>query len=161
MVYRANRFATMRGSTDKPVGTLPDPLLGAGLLEKTGCCGRGAALLRLSDRSIQRPPGGSRAGPAGRCRRARVGRRAPASGHPDLHAVDRREGLEEAIPLLAAVAADPELAGGGADVKGRRLQIVDGHRVAQDGEVGVLLREPLREALPGAAAVGGAPDRRR
>src|SRR5205807_6591901 len=36
-------------------------------------------------------------------------RAAVSSDHGDLHAVDRRERVEQAVPLLAAVAADPEL----------------------------------------------------
>ena len=41
-------------------------------------------------------------------------------GH--LHAVDRRERVEQAFPLLAAVATDPELAGGRPKIEGGRRE---------------------------------------
>src|SRR5579864_350821 len=79
----------------------------------------------------------------------------------DLHAVDWRQGLEQAAPLLAAVAPDPELTGRGAEVEGWRRDLVDRHRVAQDREVAGLLREAAGEPPPGVAAVLAAPDRGR
>ena len=38
--------------------------------------------------------------------------------------MDRRERVEEAVPALASVPADPELSGGGAEIEGGRLQVV-------------------------------------
>src|SRR2546425_618749 len=89
--------------------------------------------------------------------RAAAGMPSRGSDHRDLDAVDRRERVEQAVPLLAAVATDPELARGGAEVERGRLQLVDGHRVAQDRVVGILLREAAGKTLPGAAAVLAAP----
>src|ERR1041384_1149175 len=76
----------------------------------------------------------------------------------DFHAVNRRERVEQALPFLAAVAAEPELAGGGAEVERGRRKFVDVHRVAQHGEVGGFFGETLAELFPGVAAVFGAPD---
>src|SRR5438552_10591442 len=81
-----------------------------------------------------------------------------ASDHRDLHAVDRRERVEQAVPLLAAVPPDPELACRGAEVERRRLELVDVHRVAQDREEALLLRQTAGEPPPRAAAVLAAPD---
>jgi hypothetical protein len=41
------------------------------------------------------------------------------SDHRHLHAVHRREGIEDAVPRLAAVAADPDLAGRRAEIERR------------------------------------------
>ena len=81
------------------------------------------------------------------------------SHHRDLHAVDRRQRVEEATPFLAAVTTDPELAGRGAEVERGRAEVVDVHRVPQDREVALLLRHSACEPLPRAAAVLAAPDR--
>src|SRR6185369_97147 len=79
----------------------------------------------------------------------------------DLHAVDWRQRVEEALPALAAVTTDPKLAGGCPEVERGRRQLVDVHRVAQHREITLLFRQPLRELLPRAAAVFAAPDARR
>src|SRR5712691_4658493 len=82
----------------------------------------------------------------------------PRLHHRDLHAVDRRERVEQAVPLLAAVPSDPELSRRGAEVERRRLELVDVHRVAQDREEALLLRQTAGEPPPRAAAVLAAPD---
>src|SRR5437879_8577696 len=79
-------------------------------------------------------------------------------GH--LHAVDRRERIEEAVPALAAVAPNPELTGRRSHVERGRLQVINVERIAEDGEVGFLFRQAAREPLPGAAAVLAAPNGR-
>src|SRR5690348_12950550 len=76
----------------------------------------------------------------------------------DLDVVNRRQRVEEAFPLLPALAADPELTGRRTEVECRRLQVVDRHRIAQDREVALLLRHPLRQPVPGIAAILAAPD---
>ena len=58
----------------------------------------------------------------------------------DLDVVDRGQGIEQAVPLLAALPSDPELTGRRSEVKRGRLEPVDIHRVALDGEVALLLR---------------------
>ena len=87
--------------------------------------------------------------------------RPPSSDQRHLDAEDWRERIEEAAPLLPAVAPDPELPGGGPEVERRRLEFVDAHRVAQDREVARLLRQPLCESPPRAAAIFAAPHRGR
>lgn len=57
----------------------------------------------------------------------------------DFDAVDGREGVEQAVPLVSAFATDPELASGCTEVEGWRFQIVDRHRVAEDREVALFL----------------------
>ena len=76
----------------------------------------------------------------------------------DFDAVDGWEGVEEAVPLVSAFAADPELAGRCAEVEGWRLQRVDRHRVAQDREVALFGRQTFGKAFPLVAAVVAAPD---
>src|SRR5258705_495635 len=71
-----------------------------------------------------------------------------------------RQRVEQAFELLAAVPADPELPGGRAEIKGRRLELVDRHRVPKDREVALPLRQPLRKPRPRVAAVFAAPDGR-
>src|SRR5262245_25896789 len=84
-----------------------------------------------------------------------AGRAVPTTPSDDrhLHVEDRRQRVEQALPLLAALAAHPQLAGGGAEVERRRPGLVDVHPVAEHGEEAVPLRQPLRELLPRAAAV--------
>src|SRR5262249_55471730 len=81
------------------------------------------------------------------------------SHYRHLHAVNRRQGIKQAAPVLAAVAADPELAGRGSEVEGRGFQLVNVHGIALDGEEGFLLGEAAGETLPGLAAVLAPPDR--
>ena len=50
-------------------------------------------------------------------------------------------------------------AGAGAGVETRRVGAVGREPVAQDGEVGLLLRQPVRQRLPRSAGVGRPPDR--
>src|SRR5439155_12498481 len=77
-----------------------------------------------------------------------------------LDAMDRRERVEQALPLLPSVPPDPELPGGGPEIEGRRLQVVEVQRVAQHREVALLPGQTQREFLPRAAAVFAAPDGR-
>src|SRR5262245_43743888 len=86
-----------------------------------------------------------------------VSPRRASSHHRDLHVVDGRQRFEQAVPFLAALASDPELAGRGPEVERRRLEAVDVHRVALDREIALLLRQALREPAPRAAAVLAAP----
>src|SRR5712692_6381276 len=79
------------------------------------------------------------------------------SDHGDLHAVDRRERVEQAAPLLTAVSPDPELTGRGREVERGRLELVDVHRVALDREEALLLRQPAGEPPPRVATVFAAP----
>src|SRR5262245_4811574 len=83
--------------------------------------------------------------------------RLPYSDHRDFHAVDGREGVEETAPLLAAVVADPESSGGGAEVERGRLQVVDVHRIALNREETLLLWQAAGEPLPRVTAVLAAP----
>ena len=83
------------------------------------------------------------------------------SHHRNLHAVDRRERIEQAAPRLAAVSPDPELSGRGPEVERGRLELVDVHRVALDREEALLLRQAAGKPLPRAAAILAAPDRGR
>src|SRR5262249_34288452 len=55
----------------------------------------------------------------------------------------------------------PELPSSGAEIERWRLEVVDRHRVAQDREVGLLLRQSLGELRPRLAAVFAAPHCRR
>src|SRR5439155_24147436 len=93
-------------------------------------------------------------------------RRAPAqtssavSHDGSLDAMDRRERVEQALPLLPSVPPDPELPGGGPEIQGWRLQVVEVQRVAQHREVALLPGQTHREFLPTAAAVFAAPDGR-
>src|SRR5437867_8999158 len=80
-----------------------------------------------------------------------------SSDHRDLHAVDRRERVEQAAPVLAPIAAHPELTRRGPEVERGRAELVDVHRVALDGEEALLLRQPAREPPPGVAPVLAAP----
>ena len=74
---------------------------------------------------------------------------------PDLRQVGR-----DAVPGVALVAAVPELAGLRAEGDAHRVQRVAGHRLTQDGQVGVAVGQTGVQARPGVAAVAGAPDRR-
>src|SRR5436190_11594570 len=72
--------------------------------------------------------------------------------------MDRRQRVEQALPPLATVAPDPELAGGGTKVERGGLKLIDVHRVAQNGKVALLLREPARQPVPRIAGVLAAPN---
>src|SRR5262245_32535147 len=72
--------------------------------------------------------------------------------------MDWRERLEQAVPLLATVASDPNLTGCRAKVECRRLEVVDIHAVALDRKVTFLLGEAASEPLPRAASILAAPD---
>src|SRR5438067_4617535 len=85
--------------------------------------------------------------------------RGPPSHHRDLDVVDGRQRIEQAAPLLAPVASHPELTGRRSEVERGRLQLVDVHRVALDGEEALLLGEAARQTLPGVAAILAAPHR--
>src|SRR2546426_10528977 len=71
-----------------------------------------------------------------------------SSHNGGLHTMDWRKRFEEALPSLAAVAAHPELSGGGPEIERGRLQVVDVQRVAQHGEIALLLGQSLRQLLP-------------
>ncbi len=73
--------------------------------------------------------------------------------------MDRREGVEQAAPLLATVSPNPELACRGPEVERGRFELVDVHRVALDREEAFLLRQPAGEPPPRATAVLASPDR--
>src|SRR5262249_29079259 len=62
-----------------------------------------------------------------------------------LHALDRGQRLLQHLPLLAAVASDPQLPRRRAEVERRGLRLVDVHRVTQHREVALLLRQALRQ----------------
>src|SRR6266568_7861525 len=80
------------------------------------------------------------------------------SDHCNFYTVDRRERIEKAIPLLPAVAADPELSGRGAEIKGRRSQLINVHRIPQHGEVAFPFGKTFRQFVPRVAAILAAPD---
>ena len=73
---------------------------------------------------------------------------AATSHYCDFHVMNRRQRIEQAIPLLAALPADPQLTGRRAEVKRGRVEPVDVHRVALHREVGLLLRQPTGETAP-------------
>src|ERR1700730_11278823 len=85
----------------------------------------------------------------------------PNSHDCNLDAVDRGQRIEQAVPLLAALPPDPELTGRRSEVERGNLEAVDVHRVAQDGEVALLVRQPTRESAPRVAAILAAPHRGR
>ncbi len=58
----------------------------------------------------------------------------------------------------ALVAALPQLTGLRPERDADRVERVAGHRLAQDAQVGVLLRQAIAVALPGVAAIGRPPD---
>ena len=65
--------------------------------------------------------------------------------------------MDDGLPGVAAVGGDVDLAAGGAEVDAAVVEGVDGHGVAEDVDVAVLLGQALGERLPlvaaGAAAV--------
>src|SRR5438093_1472977 len=72
---------------------------------------------------------------------------------------DRGQVARDLAPRLALVRAREDLAGARAEVDAGNVVPVDGHGLAQDAEVRVLLRQPLPQVLPARAAVARAPDR--
>src|SRR5438552_12066937 len=80
------------------------------------------------------------------------------SDYGDFHAVDRRERIEETVPLLAAVAADPELSGRRPEIKRWRPQFVYVHRVSQHRKIAFLFWKSFRKFVPRVAAILAAPD---
>src|SRR5690348_5441883 len=85
---------------------------------------------------------------------------AHANSHDrDLDVVNRRQRIEQAVPLLTALPTDPQLTGRRAEVECGCLEQVDVHRVAQDGEVALLLWQPTRDAAPRLATIFAAPHR--
>src|SRR5215467_4136027 len=87
------------------------------------------------------------------------GRSKLASHDSDLDVVDRGQRIEQAVPLLTALPSDPQLTGRRAEVECRCLEPIDVHRVAQDREVALLLRQPTCEPAPRLAAIFAAPHR--
>src|SRR5438552_3682930 len=79
------------------------------------------------------------------------------SEYRDLHAVDWRQRVEQAAPVLAAVAPHPQLARRSAEIESGFLELIDVQRVALDREEAFLLRQAAREAFPGIAAVCASP----
>ena len=61
------------------------------------------------------------------------------------------------LPGVSGVRRDVDLAAGGAEINAAVVERVDGHGIAQDVDVAILLREAFGERLPlvaaGAAAV--------
>src|SRR5205823_6557739 len=86
-----------------------------------------------------------------------VGLNFSPSDDGNLDVVDRRQRIEQALPLFAAFSANPELAGRRAEVERRRLEPIDVHRIAQNGEVALLFRQPARESVPRGAAILATP----
>src|SRR5690348_13217027 len=70
------------------------------------------------------------------------GRSTLASHDRDLDVVDRGQRIEQAVPLLTTLPPDPQLTGRRAEIECRCLELIDVHRVAQDGEVALLPRQP-------------------
>src|SRR5215471_11481961 len=85
----------------------------------------------------------------------------PNSHDGDFDVVYGGQRIKQAVPLLAALPPDPQLTGGRAEVECGCPEPVDVHRVAQDGEVALLLRQPTREPTPRLAAIFAAPHRGR
>src|SRR5215469_14964317 len=75
------------------------------------------------------------------------GRSKLASHDCDLDVVDRGQRIEQAVPLLTTLPPDPQLTGRRAEIECRCLELIDVHRVAQDGEVALLPRQPTCEPL--------------
>src|SRR5690606_21058805 len=73
----------------------------------------------------------------------------------ETHAIDRRKIVGDGFPAVALVLADPEVPRGTAE---REVLAAVVERVAVDHVVGVLLRQPVAELLPGGPAVSGARD---
>src|SRR5437588_2812436 len=84
-----------------------------------------------------------------------------SSYYRHLDTMNRRQRVEQAAPLLAAVAPHPQLPRGRAEVERGGLEVVDGHAVALDGEEALFLRQATSQPAPGIAAVLAAPDRGR
>src|SRR5205085_68224 len=82
------------------------------------------------------------------CGALRIVPRAPGLDHGDLHAVNWRQRIEHAAPLLATVPPNPELPCRRTEIERRRFQLVDAHRVAEDREVALLLRQSTRQPFP-------------
>src|SRR5262245_31227940 len=79
--------------------------------------------------------------------------------HSDFDAVNWRQRIEQATPLLAAIATHPELTGRGAEVERRRAEVVDIHTVAEHREEALLLGHSAREPVPRASTVLAPPHR--
>src|SRR4051812_13519922 len=71
--------------------------------------------------------------------------------------MDWGQRIEQAIPLLTALSSDPELTRRCSEVERGRLDPVDVHRIAQNSEVALLLRQPSREPAPRIAAILATP----
>src|SRR5215471_7053626 len=84
-----------------------------------------------------------------------------SSHNTDLDVVNRRQRIEEAIPLFTTLPPDPKLASRRPEVERGSLEAVDVHRVAQNREIALLLGQPARKPSPGLAAIFAAPHRRR
>src|SRR5882762_1779517 len=82
-----------------------------------------------------------------------------ASHDRELEVVTLEQRIEEAVPLLTTLAPDPRLTGRGVEVECKCLEPVDVHRVAQDGEVALLPRQPTCEPTTRLAAIFAAPHR--
>src|SRR4051812_23151183 len=90
------------------------------------------------------------------------GRRRSATSVDDRH-VDRRDRgqiARDLAPGLALVRAREDLPGARAEVDAGTVVLVDRHPLAQDAEVGILLRQSLAHVLPARASVTRAPDGR-
>src|SRR5215471_19620000 len=80
-----------------------------------------------------------------------------SSHNTDLDIVNRRQRIEQAIPLFTTLPPDPKLASRRAEVESGRLEAVDIHCVPEDGEVALLLGKPVRETVPRLSATFAAP----
>ncbi len=76
----------------------------------------------------------------------------------DFDGEDGREVVDDGGPGVAGVGGSVDLAAGGAEVEAALIESVDGHGVAEDVDVAVLLGEALGERFPLVAAGAGAED---
>src|SRR5204863_7154539 len=93
------------------------------------------------------------------CRMSNVECRMPLH-HGRLYAVDGRQSVEQTFPAFAALAPDPDLAGGRAEVEGRGRKLIESQRITQHGVIGVFLGQSDAEFPPRVAAVFTAPNGR-
>src|SRR6185436_17470422 len=70
-----------------------------------------------------------------------------------LDAPDLGQHVRDHPPRVAAVRAVPQLAGGGPERHPDRVEDVSGHRLAVDGQEGVLLRQAVVRTDPRLAAI--------
>ena len=81
-------------------------------------------------------------------RRRKLDANAAHAQRLDLDGEHRRQVLGDGRPVVAAVGRAVDLAAGSAEVDAAVVERVDGHGVAQDVDVAVLLRQALGQWLP-------------